>query len=266
MNTKTVEASKKKNQCPICSKVIIGSSFKFRSHMYQHKAVNSRFQCEYCSNEYFRKDVYEKHVRAHTGKRKMYICDHCERGFVEKRNLILHLKVHDEYYEPHKFQYKCIACGASFCEERLLKYHIRKKHFNFQENEPTFVQKELNETWVERVLESEVCVEITKVNNNIINIKKSLNSKEVTPKENDEKSRFKEYMFSVIASKEKSQYSKAICDYCKKEMLKKSLLAHIRERHLRIKKFSCEQCKQGFSRHYQLVDHICGKYKSRVTK
>lgn len=269
MSTKTKGAGtiKKKTECEICKKVVIGGSFKYKAHLYQHKLVKSRFQCEYCSNEYFRRDAYMKHVSSHTGKKKMYICDHCDRGFVEKRNLILHLKVHDEYFTQPQQQYKCIACDTSFCEERLLKYHIRKKHFNFQENEPTFVQKQLNETWVERVLESEVCVEMTKVNNNILNIKKipKSNALKITT-DNVEANRFKEYMSSVIASKDKSQYSKAICDYCNKEMLKKSLIAHIRERHTRSKQFYCEQCKQGFNRQYQMVNHICGKYKNRIKK
>ena len=264
MNTekKPVKSQKRRNECEICNKIIIGSSFKFKAHLYQHKAVKPRFQCEYCSNEYFRKDVYDRHVRAHTGSNKIFICDHCDRGFVEKRNLRVHLKVHDEFFTGKGIDYNCIACGASFCEERLLKYHIRKKHFNFQNNEPKYMEKQMNETWVERVLESEVCVEMTKVNNNVINIKKS----SVKIKDNPETSRFKEYMSSVFASKDKSQYSKAVCDYCKKEMLKKSLLPHIRERHLRLKKFSCEECKQFFSRHYQLVNHICGKFKTRMRK
>lgn len=263
-DTKPVISYKKKNECKICDKIIIGSSFKFKAHLYKHRAVEARFKCEYCSNEYFRKDVYERHKLAHTGGKKVFICDYCDRGFVEKRNLRLHLKVHDEFFTEKDVQYKCIACGVSFCEERLLKYHIRKKHFNFQENEPAYVDKQFNETWVERVLETEVCVEMTKVNNNVINIKKS--PIELKIKDNLERSRFKEYMSSVIASKDKSQYSKAVCDYCKKEMLKKSLLAHIRERHLRLKKFSCEECKQAFSRHYQLVNHICGKFKTRPRK
>lgn len=266
MNTKTkpVISSKKKNECKICNKVIIGSSFKFKAHLYMHRAVEPRFQCDYCSNEYFRKDVYERHLKAHTGGKKIFICDYCDRGFVEKRNLRLHLKVHDEFFTEQEIQYKCIACGVSFCEERLLKYHIRKKHFNFQDSAPTYIKKQLNETWVERVLETEVCVEMTKVNSNTINIKKS--SKAIKVKKNPETTRFKEYMSSVIASQDKSQYSKAVCDYCKKEMLKKSLLPHIRERHLRLKKFSCEACKQAFSRHYLLVNHICGKYRTRVRK
>lgn len=55
----------------------------------------------------------------------------------------------------------------------------------------------------------------------------------------------------------KDQYSKAICDYCEKEMVKKSLKCHIRERHMNIRKFSCDKCFKTFKRHYQKYDHKC---------
>lgn len=264
MKTKHEGTCKKKNHCKICKKTIIGSSYKFKSHLYQHSAVKARYTCSYCAKQYFRRDVYEKHLAIHTGARKVHICDHCDRSFVDKRNLISHLKIHDEYFNRPAVQYKCMACGTSYCEERLLKYHIRKQHFNLNEKEPTHLKKMLNETWVERVRESEICVEMTKVNNNIINIRKSpKTNKDVDIKDNLETSRFKEYIHSVFASNDKSQYSKAICDYCNKEMLKKSLQSHIRERHLKLKRFHCTDCSARFSRHYQLVNHICGKFKTR---
>lgn len=267
MKTKREDSTNKKNECKICNKVIIGSSYKFKSHLYQHSAVKSRFQCSYCSKEYFRRDAYDKHVAVHTGVRKYHICDHCDRGFVDKRNLISHLKIHDEYFNKPKQQYKCIACDISYCEERLLKYHIRKQHFNLhsKENPKTKLdQKKPNETWVERVMQSEICVEMTKIGDNTVTIKKSPQTKKVvTTKDTLEKTKFQEYISSVFAITDKSQYSKAICDYCNKEMLKKSLQSHIRERHLKLKRFKCNECNASFSRHYQMVNHICGKYKTR---
>lgn len=267
MKTKQGSTCTKKNECNICKKVIIGSSYKFKSHLYQHSAVKSRFQCSYCSKEYYRRDVYEKHIAVHTGARKVHICDYCDRGFVDKRNLISHLKIHDDFFAQPPVQYKCMACGIIYCEERLLKYHIRKHHFNLKEKETTHIKKRKNETWVERVMESEICVEMTKINDSVINIKKSPKvSKEFANMENLEKSKFDEYISSVFAMKDRSQYSRAICDYCGKEMLKKSLQSHIRERHLKLKRFKCEDCNASFSRHYQLVNHICGKVRTRNRK
>lgn len=200
--------------------------------------------------------------------KKTYVCDHCDRCFSEKRNLVIHLKIHDDH---QAFQYKCLACGMTYCEERLLKYHIRKTHYNLQPTESVHITKELNETWVERVNKSEVCVQMTKVNNNLLSIKKFGVIKNEHDEKPDvrnvtEKQRFKEYISSIFAHKDKSQYSKATCDYCKKEMLKKSLLSHIRERHLKIRRFKCESCNCTFKRHYQMVDHVCGKVKRRRNK
>ncbi|CAB3258297.1 unnamed protein product [Arctia plantaginis] len=268
MKTKQGETNYKKNECNICNKVIIGSSYKFRSHLYQHSAVKSRFKCSHCSKEYFRRDAYDKHMAVHTGARKYHICDYCDRGFVDKRNLTSHLKIHDEYFHKPKEQYKCYVCGISYCEERLLKYHIRKQHFNLHAKESALDKKKPNETWVERVIQSEICVEMTKVNESTIMIKKSPKTVPFTQnKQASEKTKFREYISSVFAKTDKSQYSKAVCDYCNKEMLKKSLQSHIRERHLLLKRFKCEECNIKFSRHYQLVNHVCGKpYRKRLNK
>ncbi|KAJ2942324.1 hypothetical protein O0L34_g15872 [Tuta absoluta] len=261
-------ASKPLQQCKICKKTVLGNSYKLKAHMYQHKAVAARFKCSICSKEFFRSDVYTKHMNGHTGlqAKKYYTCDHCDRAFVNKRNLIIHLKVHDDSLA---YSYKCVACGNSYCEQRLLKYHIRKTHYNLQSTVPIEIKREQNETWVERVKESEICVEMTQVNDNVLSIKKygpvKLENEERQDQVNrtDEKAKFKRYITSVLAENDRSQYSKAKCDYCHKEMLKKSLLSHIRERHLKLRKFRCEVCDRSFCRHYQLVDHECGKQRRR---
>lgn len=152
-----------------------------------------------------------------------------------------------------------------YCEERLLKYHIRKTHYNLTDKDPG-IMKEVNETWVERVQESQTYVQMTKINKNVLSIKKIATiKKDDDSKVNliDEREKFKEYLTSIFAQSDKSQYSKATCDYCKKEMLKKSLLSHIRERHLNIRKFHCTECKKSFNRHYQLVGHVCGQVRRR---
>jgi transposase-like protein len=234
----TEAASKHERFCPICNKQVFGSSYKFNSHLYQHEAIAARFTCPYCSKQYFRKDIYTKHLEVHTGRKKKYICDYCDRDFVDKRSLIVHLKVHDDSTSK-LIGFSCLACGVKYCEERLLKYHIRKEHFNLQPKDQvagvsSVVKKPINETWVERVMETEVCVEMTKVNDKVITIKKCKTVKNEHQNNADNKNTFTDYINSVFASKDKSQYSKAVCDYCNKEMLKKSLRNHIRERHLKV--------------------------------
>ncbi|CAH0404033.1 unnamed protein product [Chilo suppressalis] len=256
-----------KNLCHICNKHISGGSYFLKAHLFQHKVVKPRFDCPFCSKQYFRRDVYKKHLEIHTGRTKVYVCDYCDRGFVDKRNLITHLNVHEDVNYVTRQRYDCRACGAQYCEERLLKYHIRKEHFNLQQKEKLSDTKHLNETWVEKVLESNVCVQMTKINNNVITIKKCSTIKEENGESKmDKDSQFASYINSVFGNNDKSQYSKAICDYCNKQMLKKSLLNHIRERHLNIRKFKCVECNRSFNRQYQLTDHSCGKIRRRGLK
>ncbi|XP_053622737.1 zinc finger protein 809-like [Plodia interpunctella] len=265
----TKESVKRESRyCEYCDKLIYGNSHAFKSHLFQHNAVKPRYMCDVCSKPYFRKDTYARHMNNHLQwgetnsvqfkyNMKVYICDYCERCFRDKRNLINHLKVHDDGFYYISKLYKCRACHISYCEERLLKNHIRKEHFNLQRKENIYELKKLNESWLEPIRNSKACVRMTKVKPNVISIQRSNVKLENT--ENDNK------LQSEVNFKDILHYSKVTCDYCKKDMLKKSLLTHIKERHLKIRKFSCTKCKRTFNRRYQMVDHDCGKVRVRKT-
>lgn len=175
MPKKAVPVGKKNNYCKYCNKMVIGSAYKFKSHLFRHDAVQARYRCEFCFKEYFRSDIYMRHVKSHSGKqnKKRFICDYCERGFLNKYNLIAHLRnVHDEPIKS-KVKFPCTACGISFCEKRILDKHIRKIHFNTEVNgEPSHFGKLVNDKWIEKVINTNTCVEITKVSNNVLMIKK----------------------------------------------------------------------------------------------
>lgn len=263
--TKKTADTKKRNFCKHCNKVVIGSSYKFKSHLFKHNAVKARFKCEFCSKEYFRYDIYSRHVKSHSGQqnKKQFVCDYCERGFLNKYNLIAHLKnVHDDPIKS-KVKFPCQPCGISFCEKRILDKHIRKLHFNTELNsEPSHFSKLVNEKWVEKAVHADACVEMTKLNNNVITIKKCNKVENMT----EIKAEIKTEKY-VYGNQFTDQYSKAICDYCKKEMIKKSLKCHIRERHLNVRNYACSNCSKTFKRHYQIFDHKCGsKRKQRAKK
>lgn len=196
---------------------------------------------------------------------KLFYCDYCGRGFVDKRNLIMHLHIHDDLPRHSDTRYRCAACDANYCEERLLKYHIRKEHLNLNASEPTHVTKKLNETWIEKVKDTRSYVEITKVKPNTLIIKKTKIRSMKDVKSIDGRSMVQQYIASVFAMKD-NYYSKAICDYCGKAMLKKSIVTHIRERHLKLRRFHCDVCNRTFVRHYQLCLHNCGKGRKRDIK
>lgn len=279
-----MKINSKVHHCKICKKTF-ATTYKLKSHLFYHKAIAGRFKCSFCLKEFYRKDEYNRHLAAHKNEQKLHICDHCGRGFVDKRNLINHLYIHDDLHIPSK-RYNCIVCDVSYCEERLLKYHIRKHHMNLDNNAPIYTHKNLNDSWVETAMDSECCVQITKVKNNMLSIKKckikikkegkdktdwkmftEINKSEIkkfktkqTEKVKADRNAFQNYLASVFALKD-NLYSKAVCDYCNKEMLKKSLIVHIRERHLKLRRFHCYVCNKSFNRHYHLSDHICGKVR-----
>lgn len=279
MNPSIMKSSiKKTHKCQICNKTFT-STYKLKSHLFYHKAVPSRFKCTHCLKEYYRKDEFNRHVARHKNQQKLHVCDHCGRGFVDKRNLINHLFIHDDLHVASK-RYNCIACDVSYCEQRLLKYHIRKHHMNLDHNVPIHIKKKLNDSWIESAMDKS-CVQITKVKDNMLSIRKCKikPKKEVSDKntlhepingikkrkylcKNDDPDKMacQHYLASVFALKD-NLYSKAICDYCNKEMLKKSLIVHIRERHSKMRRFHCFECERSFNRHYHLSDHNCGKVR-----
>lgn len=275
-------ALKKVHNCKICQKTFT-SAYKLNSHLFYHRAVPARFKCTFCLKEYYRKDEFKRHKAGHENQQKMHSCDHCGRGFVDKRNLIKHLHIHDDLHVPSK-RYNCIVCDVSYCEERLLKYHIRKHHMNLEACAPVYSKKKLNDSWIESAMDSESCVQITKVKNNMLSIRtckiKVKKESKVEPNENRvtnlkkikkrksvqskkdfaDKMALQHYLASVFALKY-NLYSKAICDYCNKEMLKKSLIVHIRERHSKMRRYHCIDCNRSFNRHYHLSDHNCGRVR-----
>ncbi|XP_039762523.1 GDNF-inducible zinc finger protein 1-like [Pararge aegeria] len=248
---------KSENHCKYCKKTIIGNKYKFKAHLFRHNVIKERYNCGVCLKKFFRLDAYKVHLDRHNGTvaQKTYICDYCDRTFVNKNNLITHLKrIHDENIDSELGMFTCKICNLGYCERRLLEYHIRKVHFNIKfSKEPLHTNKLINETWLENVVNKNATVSITKVNNNVIVIKQL----KIDVKVKHEKPNRMEYKQDG-----NDQYSKGVCDYCKKEMVKKSLRLHIKEVHMNIRRFKCDVCKETFSRNYQMVDHKCGSFKS----
>lgn len=233
--------------CCYCGKGNWKSTYTYNLHLYGHGAVAPKYQCEICSKSYFRNDQYKIHLDRHLQQQKRHYCDYCGRGFIDKRTLIRHLRIHDDNPTfPDRKNHECVYCKVGYAEARQLFYHIQKNHLA----KPNHLKKDVNDTWVEAVQNTPNCVEITKIKNNVLSIKKI----DIKHSKDD---MYQEIQARLFAQKE-TQFRKVKCDYCNKEMLKKSILNHIRERHLKLKKFVCKTCKIAFSRHYMLMNHICG--------
>ncbi|CAH2064514.1 unnamed protein product, partial [Iphiclides podalirius] len=309
---KTSPKQKKTNvhHCVFCEKTIVGNSYKFRAHLYGHKQVEPRFNCQHCPKQFYRSDEYNCHAITHSKERRAYICDTCGRSFLNKANLIKHIQAHHAKTPGSKCKtYRCGVCQVKYCENRLLLWHIRRTHFNLGGKQTSHSAKLLNETWVERVLRSDVYVEMTKLTPNVIAIRKLTQNVQEPPTATDEGSASKENRARIkskvrdepstakeegrdskegkdrikckvrdkdeVEDKGKKRaffedstdyYSKAVCNYCGKEMLKKSLVGHIRERHMKVKRFSCKKCGGHFNRRYQMVQHSCKWHERRAKR
>lgn len=252
---------RRKFVCPFCKIVMFGNEDSFKYHLFKHKPKKSHFKCEFCTQTFIQSDQYKKHLAEHQNVlySKFLTCDECGKKYIGKRNLINHLATHN-LCTPVRFV--CNACGCDYCEERLLKKHIRKHHLNLQNKAPNVCRKNINDTWIERVNNSDIYVQMTKIHDSILQIRRL----DIKLKDLETNAREEEGYFEFMSSVSDMDYEpdkKGICQYCNKVMLKKSLRLHIRERHLGIRKFVCETCKYGFHRHYQFLKHICFEYRPR---
>ncbi|CAK1592287.1 unnamed protein product [Parnassius mnemosyne] len=266
------QVAKNSYYCHSCEKTIMCKRFKFKHHLYMHGKINARFTCEFCLKEFYLRDAYFRHLMAHKTKKreetnvkqaqKLHFCDVCGKSYIEKRNLIQHFRVHDNTFRPTRIRYSCKVCGIEFCENRVLLGHIRKTHFNLQVKESPHKKKLPNETWVEKVMQSDAYVEMTKLTDNVIVIKKCILTETEKKKIKDNRI-VKTIDYESFYSDNKYHKAKDVCRYCKKTMLKKSLANHIRERHLKVRRYKCDTCNSKFNRRYQWTNHTCGRSRRK---
>lgn len=137
----------------------------------------------------------------------------------------------------NKKSFKCCFCHKTYSKKQILNKHIIKQHYDFNSKEKNKIMRAVNETWIEQVHKLNIFVEMKKINDNVITIKKCKKGK----------------------VKRNNDLTKAICDYCEKLMWKKSIIKHIEECHYYIYKYRCKKCLNSYKRKYMLTNHVCGK-------
>lgn len=152
--------------------------------------------------------------------------------------------------------FKCVVCKHNFSSDFLLRIHIRKFHFNLKSKVPYAEIKKVNQTWFEKVLNSNKIIEIKKTGKNTLVLRKLEDSTAIKVMDvNDSETIDLSNMYPT--HNPKSQQTK--CKYCNKLYLKRDYKKHVDEVHLNKTKHNCNNCHRNFKRSYQYLKHQCGR-------
>jgi len=139
--------------CYICGKRVL--SFKYPCHLKTHKVrVSLELKCDICNLTFSNKTSFVKHKNVHSKikPKTQYYCEVCGKGVSQLCNLKSHMAVHTgekkvftcgvcrvkfsswTELKKHKKEHaldsiKCKLCGATFTQQRYLKVHYLRTHF-----------------------------------------------------------------------------------------------------------------------------------------
>ncbi|CAL2028579.1 unnamed protein product [Caenorhabditis brenneri] len=110
--------------CPLCS-LSLGSRAEIHRHlMMRHSRRSKDFKCGTCSKLFFTESEMNRHAIYHTDV--MYSCKHCPEKFKWKKQLLKHMKEHDENYNPTP--YTCHICERAYTTGFALGRHLARQH------------------------------------------------------------------------------------------------------------------------------------------
>lgn len=138
-----------------------------------------------------------------------------------------------------------------------MKYHIRREHYNLKAKIPLSINKEVNEVWFEKVLNSQSIVEIKKVSHNLLLIRKC---EENIPESIQECEEILDLTQFYPTGKRSHLIT---CDICNMKVLKRTFKKHYEERHSKLERHHCKVCNISFKRSYFFARHECNKPRRR---
>lgn len=103
-------------QCPICSKNLASKNV-YQLHLRSHSGEKP-FSCHLCSNSFSQKTSLTRHMRSHTGERP-YPCPQCDKRFADKERIKIHLRTH-----TGEKPFSCDVCGKTFSQKSTVKRHM----------------------------------------------------------------------------------------------------------------------------------------------
>ncbi|EFP01002.1 hypothetical protein CRE_20693 [Caenorhabditis remanei] len=110
--------------CPLCALALDSRAAIHRHLMTKHSRRSRDFKCTTCNKMFFTESELNRHAVYHTDV--MYSCKTCPEKFKWKKQLLKHMKEHDENYNPSP--YTCHLCDRTYTSGFALGRHLTRQH------------------------------------------------------------------------------------------------------------------------------------------
>ncbi|XP_013779401.2 transcriptional regulator prz1-like [Limulus polyphemus] len=103
-------------QCNLCGKRLASKNV-YQLHMRSHTGEKP-FTCNLCGHNFSQKTSLTRHIRSHTGERP-FPCEVCGKRFADKERTKIHMRTH-----TGEKPFSCKMCGKCFSQKSTVKRHM----------------------------------------------------------------------------------------------------------------------------------------------
>lgn len=103
-------------QCTLCGKHLASKNV-YQLHLRSHSGEKP-FTCNLCGHHFSQKTSLTRHMRSHTGERP-FPCDVCGKRFADKERIKIHMRTH-----TGEKPFACEVCGKRFSQKSTVKRHM----------------------------------------------------------------------------------------------------------------------------------------------
>ncbi|XP_065080673.1 zinc finger protein 62 homolog [Ochlerotatus camptorhynchus] len=263
--------------CNVCGRVL-ASRTSFRNHVLLHDGDEAKAKCDFCERTFTTKGSMMVHIReVHNNTGIHFNCQYCGKGFMEQKDLHLHLHEHrecklcDETFadlpgwinhtrkQHPDTLFTCDHCDHTSLSRALLDRHMRMKHSERSNNQKPqrFTIYAINSATFYQCPQCSL----------------QFTNEELLLQHNDQvhnRSQVEKPDRPTVKRRSKEEREKFAlrysCDICgKKYRFKNSLWSHKHKEHnMGNQKSICDVCGQNFKHHSYLTAHIANKHATEL--